>query len=269
MTVTSPQVDARAAIINALLVGPKTPRELRGEVTQLGVPPSTYHYTLRQMIKHGEVEEAKYSYKGQGVSDAVVEELLSPLGEAERLSEPRTIEFSKNLEFLAKKRGIALKPRFLSTIEDCLAGSLADVRKCAMAALSDTLWNLSETPEDKSARQIVNERFFEMLARTAKNDADLDIRRSAVKMLAELGDPRAIDVVMEIVEKATDEQYRELKNSLEQAIVWPYDPNRRPRNYLTRYYHSKVLLRLSKLAAKGNGRASELAAMIRRGAPGI
>jgi Trp operon repressor len=44
------KVDPRTAIINALLTGPKTQRELKREVTEQGVPPSTYHYVLHQMI---------------------------------------------------------------------------------------------------------------------------------------------------------------------------------------------------------------------------
>jgi hypothetical protein len=232
----------------------------------LGVAPSTYHYTLRQMIKHGEVEEATYEYKGQGVSDALVEELLMPLSSS---TESQAIELSKNLEFLAKKRDIALKARFLSSIQDCLRSELADVRRSALLALSDTLWNLSETPENKRAREIINKSFFEGLTHIIRDDTDLDIKASAVRIVPTLGDPRGIDVLIEVVEKATDEDYHGLKNSIEQAIVWPYKTDRRPRNLLTRHHHAKILIRLSQLAAQGNVRASELASMIRRGAPGI
>lgn len=200
------------------------------------------------------------------MSDVVIEEILKSIQAG---TDAQAIELSKNLEFLARRPGIAMRPLFLLKTEDCLGSKLIQVRRSALSALSTILWNLSESADDRRARKIINERFFDTLTEIVKNDVDRDVKGRVIKILAELGDSRAIDILMEIAEKATDEQYRELKNSLEQAIVWPYDPNRRPRNYLTRYYHSKILLRLSELAAEGNGRASELAAMIRRGAPGI
>jgi len=261
--------DYREAIINALLSGPKMPEDLKHEVASKfedGFSNSSYHYHLKQLIERGEVEDAKYSYKGQRVSDVVIEEILRPIGAG---NEAQIVELSKNLEFLAGRPGIAMRPLFLSKTEDCLGSKLIEVRRSALSALSTTLWNLSESADDRRAREIINERFFDTLTEIVKNDVDLDVKGRAIKILAELGDSRAIDILMEIAEKATDKQYRELKNSLEQAIVWPYDPNRRPRNYLTHYHHPEILLRLSKLAAEGNGRASELADMIRRRAPGI
>jgi hypothetical protein len=271
--------DYREAIINALLSGPRTSEDLKHEVASKfedGFSNSSYHYHLKQLIERGEVEDAKYSYKGQRVSDAVIEEILKPIQAG---TGAQAIELSKNLEFLAGKPGITMKPLFLAKTEDCLGSKLIEVRRSALSALSTALWNLSESPDDTRAREKIKERFFDALTEIVKKkivkkkDVDLDVKGRAIKILAELGDSRAIDILMETVKKATDDHYRELKNSLEQAIAWPYDPNRRPRNYLTRYYHSKILLRLSELAAKrkgkGKARASELAAMIRRGAPGI
>jgi hypothetical protein len=265
----SRQVEPRIAIIDALVKEPKTPKELKAEVTKQGVTRSTYHYVLRQMIKHGEVGEAKYNYKGQRVSDVVIEELLSPIGTAE--TPAQQIELSKNLSFLARKPGVALQPRFLSTLEELMDTQLGDLRKNALSALSDTLWNLDDTAfaEDKKARGIIRERFFTHLVNMIQNDSDLDNRGRAIRLLAELGDPEGIDHVLKVIEKASDGEYQALKNSVEQVIVWPYDPARRPRNYLTRNYHPKILIKLSRLAAEGNERASELATMIRRGAPGV
>lgn len=261
----SRQTDPRTSIVNALVSEPKTPKELKREVTAQGVPPSTYHYVLRQMIKHGEVGEAKYSYKGQRVSDAVIEELLSLIGTAEFPAQQ--IELSKNLSFLARKPGIALRPRFLSTLEELMDSQVSDLRKNALLALSDTLWNLDDTAfaEDKKARETIKERFFRHLTNIIEKDVDLDNRGQAIKLLAELGDPEGIDHVLKVIEKASDEEYQVLKNSIEQAIVWKYSKDRRPRNYLTRDYHHKILIAISKLAADGNKRASELAGEIRVG----
>lgn len=265
----SAPVDARTAIINSLLTGPKSPSELRGQVTGQSVSKSTYHYVLRQMIRQAEVGEAKYSYKGQRVSNAVVEELLGLIGIAE--STTQQIELSKNLMFLAKKPGIALQPRFLLTLEECLGSQLVELRKNALSAIGDTLWNLEDTAyaDDKKAREIIRERFFEPLAKTISSDSDLDNRGRAIRILAELGDPKAIDLLVGVVKDASEQEYQGLKGSIEQAIVWKYAPDRRPRNHLTRDYHHKILIALSKLAADENKRASELAEQIRQGAPGL
>jgi len=263
------KVDPRTAIINSLLTGPKTQRELKREVTEQGVPPSTYHYVLGQMIKHGEVGGLRYCYKGQRLSDAAIEELLGPV--AATKSPAQEIELSKNLMFLARKPGIALQPRFLSTLEECLTNKLtnesaAEVRRNALSALSDTLWNVDDAAyaEDKKAREIIRERFFNLLANIALTDADLSNRGNAVTTLAELGDPRAIDVLAEIVEKVPEEEYRWLQPALQRAIVWGYDSTGMRRNYLVRHHRPRILMRLSDLAAEGNKRASELADQIRR-----
>jgi hypothetical protein len=216
------------------------------------------------LIKHGEVGHAKYSYKGQRLSDGAIEELLGPIAGTE--SHAEEIELSKNLMFLAEKLGIALQTRFLSTLEECLHSDLADVRTNALSALADTLCNLDDAhyAEDKKAREVIGERFFELLASLAKTDEDLNSRGNAIETLAKLGDPKAIEIFAELIEKTSDEEYRRIEKSLQQAIVWGHDPTGEARNFLTRYHHHRILKGLSELAAKGNERASKLADQIRR-----
>jgi len=260
------RVDARTAIISVLVKGPRPPRELKCEVLALGVPKSSHHYALRQLIKHGDVNkvEPMYSYRGQRLSDRDVRELLGPVTTAE--SEAQQIERSKNLVFLAKTPGIVLQPRFLSTLEECLHSDLADVRTNALSALADTLCNLDDAhyAEDKKAREVIGETFFELLASLAKTDEDLNSRGNAIETLAKLGDPKAIEIFAELIEKTSDEEYRSIEKSLQQAIVWGHDPTGEARNFLTRYHHHRILKGLSELAAKGNERASKLADQIRR-----
>ncbi len=262
-------VDPKDAIINVLQTGPKDPSELKREVLKLGVSRSTYHYTLRKLIDRGEVEDAKYSYKGSRVSDTVVQEILGPITAS---TEPQQNELSKNLEFLATKAGIALKALFLPKIEECLTSKLVEVRRSALSALSMTLWNLSESPEDNRAREEINKRFFTILEKVVRiekvvrSDDDFDVKGRAIKILAALGDSRAVDILIDVVARVTDDDYQKLKIYIKEAIVSPYHPSRRPRNYLTRYYQPKILIRLSELAAQGNKRASELADLIRHGA---
>ena len=182
-------------------------------------------------------------------------------------SPAQQIELSKNLSFLAGKPGIALQARFLSTLEELIDSQLSDLRKNALSALSDTLWNLDDTAfaEDKKAREIIKERFFKLLTSIIEKDADLDNRGRAIRLLAELGDPIGIEYVLRVIEDASDQEYQVIKYSIQQAIVWKYTQDRRPRNYLTRDYHHKILIALSRLAADGNKRASELAGEIRIG----
>lgn len=256
--------NAVEAIREALSTGPQTPEDLKEEVvTKRGIARATYHHNLRQMINRGEVAEAKYSSKGERVSDAIVEELLNRTAE----TDAQRIELSKDLEFLSRKSGIALKGNFLSRIEECLLSEIFDVRKFSLLALNTTLWNLHDDyyEEDRTARQRIRERFYESIANLAKRDRDLGVRADAIRTLAELGEFRAVEVILEIIKNESEENYQVLKNSIEQAIVWQYMENRRPRNYLTRENHHKILIALSDLASKGNQRASELATEIRRG----
>lgn len=136
-----------------------------------------------------------------------------------------------------------------------------------MLALSDTLWNLDDTAfaEDKKAREIIKERFFKLMTSIIEKDADLDNRGQAIRLLAELGDPAGIDYILRVIENASDQEYQVLKYSIEQVMVWKYSEDRRPRNYLTRDYHDKILIALNELAADGNKRATELAGEIRVG----
>jgi hypothetical protein len=255
--------NAVEAIREALSTGPKTPEELKEVVTKRGIARSTYQYNLRQMIKRGEIAETKYSSKGERVSDAIAEELLNRTAE----TDAQRIELSKDLEFLSRKPGIAMKGQFLSKIEECLHSQLSEVRKFSLLALNTTLWILQDDgyEEDKTARQRIRERFYELIANLAKSDTDLSVRADAIKTLAELGDFRAIAIILEIVNSASEQEYQVLKDPIRYAIVWKYMDNRRPKNYLTREYHHKILIALSDLASKGNQRASELATELRRG----
>lgn len=254
-------IDVREAII-AALAHPKTPKELKAEiVTRQGVSNSTYHYTLKQMTKRGEIAEPKYSYKGQRVSEIVVQDLLK--GDA--ATEGLQLELSRNLVFLATKPGIVLSPLFLSKTEQFLGSKLAEVCGNALFALSRALSSLREEEyeDDKRAREIVIQRFFGPLAEIVKqNDSDQDIRNRAIVLLAELGDPRAIPALASLIE-SSNEEYARLKAPLEKALVGFDDPPRR--NLLVRDHHSKILAKLSEMAAHGNGRASDLAKTVRLG----
>lgn len=256
--------NAVTAIIEALSAGPKTPEQLKEEVvTRRGISQSTYYHQLKQLIKSGEVEDAKFIYKGHRVSELVISDLLRPMEDP--TTEALEIELSKNLEFLAKKPGIALSPLFLMRIEQCLTSKLAEVRLFALEALSTTLGNLTDSVEDKKARETIITRFYDNLVRIVSDEPDTQVRASAIRIFPALGDPRAIDIFIEILEKYPDDKYSQIENSMMQSIVWPYDPNRRPRNYLTRDHHPQILLRLSELSANGNKRASKLADAIRHG----
>jgi hypothetical protein len=242
--------------------GPRPPRELKFEVLALGVPKSSYHYALRQLIKHGGVNkvEPMYSYRGQRLSDRDVRELLGPVTTAE--SEAQQIERSKNLVFLAKTPGIVLQPRFLLNVGKCLDSTSAHVRGRTLHALSDVLRELDDAAyaEDKKARDVVNKRLLKKLAGIVHSDADLDVRGIAIEVVAELADPRAVGILLEVVEKASDKEYRRLQNPLQRAIV----PSVQSKSYLTRHRYYVILRRLSELAGRGNKRASELADLIRR-----
>jgi len=256
------RIDARAAIISALEKTPKTPRELKAEVVAKGVPKSTYHYVLRQLIRRGEVSEAKYAYRGERLSDATIQELLGPVTRIKSASQK--IELSKNLMYLADKPGIALQPNFLLTLEKCLRSRKPDVRSEALLALETTLRKLDDEGyvEDKKSREIIKEKFFKRLATMIRRDSDLDVRGRVIEVLAELGDPRAIDLLLYVIRRASDKDYSRLQNPLRRAIIPP--PTGQSRNYLTRYHHHTILRTLSELASKGNKRATELADQIRR-----
>jgi hypothetical protein len=252
------------AIINTLATSPKTPKELRKEVvTKQGVPKSSYHYTIKQMVKSGEVEEPKYRYIGNRVSDQMVREVLLPT--MPNISPEVEIELSKNLQFIARRSGVGMHPVFRSKLQEYLKSKNEEVHKAALVALSDTLWHLSESPDDKKTRNIIDQEFFALVENIVRNDSDLDCRGRAVRILPELDNVAAIDVVVSLIEKTDEREYEALEHSIKQAIVWRFDRNRRPRNFLTLKHHARILNILSNMAAKGNKRASELADGIRRG----
>lgn len=250
-------------ILNELMGGPKTPKDLLAAATSRGVSRSSYYYTLTQMMNLGEVEDAKYRYLGNRVSDQMVTEILLPT--TPNLSVEFEVELAKNLQFLARRSGVGMKPLFLSKLQECLVSKNTEVRKAALVALSESLWQLSESPDDRKTRAIIDQSFFASLESIARNDADLDCRGEAVRILPELDNVSAIDVIVGLTEKTDEKEYEVLKYSIKQAIVWGFDRNRRPRNYLTLKHQARILNILSNMAAKGNKRASELADEIRRG----
>ncbi len=229
-------LQARRVVERLLKSGPKTGEQLRREY--LGEMPealdeqkayNTKSQALRRalddLIKERFIEDAKYRLMGEVADQKYIR---ASMVRFEKTTDPsRQLLLMEDIGTESQKRDAINTGRLLIFLTARLAAKSEDLRKLAIRCL----WHMSRKMDESRRRDAdsllaMRKQCGRKLLDAVMQDASIEVRKEALKLLIDIGDKQTISLVENIIRSTSIKDFREFKPVLKQFLVQPYQTNR-------------------------------------------
>jgi hypothetical protein len=246
-------------ITSELRKGPKTDNELRtallGERSQNDKKATREYDTryqafrraLEDLVNKGKVAEGRFKLRGELVDTPFLAQLLKRYSQT--TEDSRLLVIMQDVERECSKVGVATTPGLLEFIERQLTHPNTEVRRLALSSLRYLASALDDDrSEDRKLLQDTAEKFTPIISKHTEKGQFPLVRAEAIQLLAELGQPDSIDVLVKIAKTEPETSFKDLYDPLRSALCHRYDEYAFSKNRLKRDFKSAIheaLLNLS------------------------
>lgn len=194
---------------------------------------------LQELVGKRVVAEARYSLLGEVADIAYLSELLKRNLKTTDVSRLRYV--MEEVQSECGKLGAARTPGLLDFLGTKLNHGDPKIRELAVSSLRNLVSRLEDTKkEEHRILRDIARKFAAPTGNLARKDLSLAVRGETIKLLAELGDLEAIDVLSDIVKTTSKKSFKELYEPLKEALCHKYDEHAFSKNRLIRDYKSTV-----------------------------
>jgi len=253
-------LDARRTILKSLESGAKTPDELRDKClgqrpketekqTEYATKYQAYRRALESLVTEGVIEQSKYRLTEEEADQRYIRASIKRFEETDDATRHHIL--MEDIEAECRKREVISTPRLLIFIEQRLLDETEEVRKLAISCLRYMTSRIDESRrEDAKYLKRMKTDYANRLLEIASENSSIEMRIEALKLLTELGEPRAISVIEDIVANSPPEIFGQFKFIFKAEICNRYDENAFSKNRLVRDYKDRLRNMLADLSVK-------------------
>lgn len=243
-------LDARKAVLKHLETGPMRSDDLRLKIVgkRPDKPEEQREYdtryqalrrALQSLVDEGVLEQPKYRLRGEIADQKYVSASIRRFKETRDTARQRLL--MEDIEAECRRREAILTPGLLVFLKKRLSDVSEETRKLALSSLGYITSRIDESRrEDSRHLRRLKEDYTTKLLKIASGDPSVEVRIEALKLLIELGEPKTINVIQDLIANSAPDTYLQFKYTLRTDLCNPYSEDSFSKNRLLRDHKDRL-----------------------------